>query len=193
MDRKNVLYLSCLVLIITACSPPAQAALVTPTPTLTLSPEETKTATITVTLPGLIETPLASFTPPPGVVEERTEMTYHVVQTGETTRDIAEHYHLSESSIIFSNFELLPNALSPGMTLIIPPVDGFYYMMKEGEDLPEVAHRFRVSIISILGWPENGLDPEIEDIEPGKIIFVPDGKNPHFEWSTATPSSETAP
>jgi len=77
------------------------------------------------------------------------------------------------------------------MTLVIPPIDGFYYLMKDGEDLPEVAHRFGVSIISILSWPENGLDPEIEDVEPGKNLFIPGGKNTHFDWSTAKPPIET--
>jgi hypothetical protein len=68
-------------------------------------------------------------------------------------------------------------------------------MLKDGDSLPEISHRFGVSIISILSWPENGLDQEIEDIEPGKMIFIPGGTNPNFDWSTPTPppGSKTTP
>ena len=191
MSIYKVLFISSLILISTACSPPQLSTPITTSPTSTLAATALITVTSIPTLSGSTGTPEASFTPSPEVIEQRIEMTYHVVQAGETTREIAEQYRLSEASIVYSNFEILPRDLAPGMTLVIPPIDGFYYLMKGGEDLPEVAHRYGVSIISILSWPENGLDPEIEEIEPGKILFIPGGKNTHFDWSTATLPVET--
>jgi hypothetical protein len=55
-----------------------------------------------------------------------------------------------------------------------------------------MAHRFGVSIISIMSWSENGLDREFEEIEPGKILFIPGGKNPDFDRSTPTAPVETS-
>jgi LysM repeat protein len=204
MSKYKVLFISTFILISTACSPPQPSSPITLSPSSTLAATAGKTNTSTATLPRLTDTPEtsitpspevveqrvemtyhASITPSPEVVEQRVEMTYHVVQAGETTRDIAKHYRLSESSIIYSNFEIRPQVLAPGMTLIIPPIDGFYYLMKNDDTLPEVAHRFGVSIISILSWPENGLDQEIEVVESGKFLFIPGGKNSHFDWSTA--------
>jgi LysM repeat protein len=193
MDIKKVLLVPWLILIITACSPAESPPPVTPLPASTFTSTATTAVTPQIASPVQTETPEATIKPSQQTVEARTDMIYHVVQSGETIRGIAEHYNLSVNSIIFSNFEVLPQILAPGMTLIIPPIDGFYYVLKDGDALPEVSHRFGVSIISILSWPENGLDQEIEDIEPGKMIFIPGGTNPNFNWSTPTPPPETVP
>ncbi len=193
MDTKKVLLIPWLILIIAACSPAEPLSPVTPLPTPTHPPVATGTVTPSLASPTSTETPEVRLTPSPEITIPRTGMVYHVVTNGETTRDIAEQYHLSEDSVVYSNFEVLPQDLAPGMTLVIPPVDGFYYIIKDGDALPDLSHQFGVSLISILSWPENGLDQEIEDIEPGKIIFIPGGKNPHFDWSTPTPTAETAP
>jgi LysM repeat protein len=188
---KYTLFIPWLILIIAACTPTNPPSSVTHKPTSTRTTTATMTITMQATIPEPTETPGSTITPSPEVFEPRTEMVFHVVQTGETTQDIAEEYQLSTSSVLYSNFEILPQELAPGMTLIIPPIDGFYYVVKAGEDLPKISHRFGVSIISILSWPENGLDQEIEAIEPGKMLFIPGGKNPDFDWSTATPLAAT--
>ena len=190
---NKVLLVSWLILIVAACTPAELQTPITDTATSTSIPTATITVTPLVALPQPTESLETTTTTSPEVFVPRTGMIYHVVQAGETTRDIAERYHLSEESVVFSNFEVLPQDLAPGMTLVIPPVDGFYYIIKDGDALPDVSHRYGVSLISILSWPENGLDQEVEDIEPGKIIFIPGGKNPNFDWSTPTPLAETAP
>lgn len=135
--------------------------------------------------------PIPTDTRSPEIVETRSEVIYHVVQDGDTLLGIAEKYNLSPESILYSNFEIQPHTLEYGKTLVIPPIDGFYYTWKEGEVLPVVAHRFGVSIISILTWSENGLDRELKEIEPGTILFIPGGKNPYFDWNTPTVPVET--
>jgi len=55
-------------------------------------------------------------------------------------------------------------------------VDGFYYTWEDGETLPKVAHQFDVSILSIVDWDANGLDGQIDEIEPGPTLFIPGGK-----------------
>lgn len=55
--------------------------------------------------------------------------------------------------------------------------------MEDSETLPGIAQRSEFSIISILGWPENEYDQEIEDIHPGKIILIPGGADHQFDWT----------
>jgi LysM repeat protein len=169
-------------LIITACASPEPTAPNTATPTAAITFTPTKTATKTATLSAPTNTTEPTFTPSPEIIAVRTEATYHVVEEGDTLLSLAEKYHLSPESILFSNFDVQPYTLVVGMTLVIPPIDGFYYTWKGGDVLPDLAYRFGVSMISILTWPENGLDREIEEIEPGKILFIPGGKNPYFDW-----------
>ena len=80
-----------------------------------------------------------------------------------------------------------------GTTLVIPPMDGFYYTWKEGESLPKVAHRFDVSILSIMNWQENEMDGQIEQIQPGTSLFIPGGKIPYREWSVPVPTTTLTP
>ena len=124
MSIYKVLFISSL--ISTACSPPQLSTPITTSPTSTLAATALITVTSIPTLSGSTGTPEASFTPSPAVIEQRIEMTYHVVQAGETTREIAEQYRLSEASIVYSNFEILPRDLAPGMTLVIPPIDHLF-------------------------------------------------------------------
>jgi spore germination protein len=124
---------------------------------------------------------------------ERSEVDYYVVKDGDELSNIAQHFNLSPESILFSNFEDSPSALVSGTTLVIPPMDGFYYTWKEGESLPKVAHRFGVSILSIVNWSGNGLDGRIEDIQPGTMLFIPGGKIPYLEWSAPVPTSTPTP
>jgi peptide/nickel transport system substrate-binding protein len=105
---------------------------------------------------------------------KRIELTYYEVQAGETIFDIAKKHDISPEGILHSN-EIPPHVLIPGMVLIIPPIDGFYYTWKDGDDLTALAHRFGVSINSILTWPENGGIHVTDEIETGKLLFIPGG------------------
>ena len=120
---------------------------------------------------------------------ERSDIDYYVVKDGDELSSIAQHFNLSPESILFSNFEDSPGALESGTTLVIPPIDGFYYTWKEGETLPKVAYRFGVSILSSVDWPGNGLDGQIEEIQPGTTLFIPGGTIPYLEWSAPVPTS----
>ncbi len=197
MYSNKVLFIFSLSLTIAACSSSESPSPITTTPTSTLTSTPTIITTNTATLAVPTDTPIPTDTRSPEIVEIRAEVTYHVAQDGDTLLGIAEKYNLSPESILYSNFEIKPHTLESGKNLVIPPIDGFYYTWKEGEMLPVVAHRFGVSIISILTWSENGLDRELKEIEPGTIIFIPGGKNFSFDWNpptapvvTGTPSAK---
>jgi LysM repeat protein len=191
--KLKVLSIVILTLILAACMPVASPLVfvIPPTSTLTSTPTETSTKippTVTPTdpLPD-------STTPSPTVPQERTELVNYVVQDGDTLSSIAEHFSLSLESILFSNSGISPHDLDPGTTLVIPPMDGFYYTWESGETLPKVAHQFDVSILSIVDWHGNGLDRRIDEIEPGTTLFIPGGKISYLKWSLASQSTTPIP
>ena len=124
---------------------------------------------------------------------DRTEITYYVVQESDTLSDIAKRYNLSPESILFSNSFVSLSALETGTTLIIPPKEGFYYTWEEGASLPDIAHRFDVSILSIVNWQGNEMDGQIEEIQPGTSLFIPGGQIPYRKWHEAFPTTTLTP
>ena len=102
-------------------------------------------------------------------------ITYRVMQ-GDSLFAIAKQYNIKPDSILYSNEATLndnPSNLTPGMELIIPPVDGLTYTWKEGDTLEGVADQFKGDLNedktidekdadllreAIVSWPSNDLD-----------------------------------
>jgi len=176
-----------------ACMPVASPLIIVLRPTAhpTLTPTDTSTA-IPPT-PTSTESPPRPLIPSPTAPIDRTDVIHYVVQDEDTLTSIAEYFSLSLESVLFSNSGISPHNLEPGTTLVIPPIDGFYYTCEDGETLPKIAHQFDVSILSIVNWQGNGLNGQIEDIEPGTTLFIPGGKISYLKWGLLNPSPTPSP
>ncbi len=72
------------------------------------------------------------------------------------------------------------------MELNIPPIDGVYYRMEEGDTLEAIASRFEAELEDILNWPGNGLDLVDPDVAPGAYVMVPGGFREFRQWLVPT-------
>ena len=120
---------------------------------------------------------------------DRLTILKYVVQTGDSLFGISNRFGLEPETVLWGNFDVLednPHSLKPGQDLNILPVDGTYYVWKQGDGLVGVADFFGVSAQDILDWPGNLLPQDLDllspDIVPGTPIVIPGGERETVDW-----------
>jgi len=119
--------------------------------------------------------------------------TYTVVQ-GDSLFAIADRYGVKAESVLWFNFDVLrdnPNFLEPGLVLNIPPVDGVLHTYRTGQSLVSIVEQYSYStepsVVDIIEWPGNHLDPYETDIAnpniaDGTLLVVPNGSRELKDW-----------
>ncbi len=95
-------------------------------------------------------------------------------QTGDTLASIAKASGISTQTLIWAN-RLSSEKIKPGWFLVILPVDGVLHKADPNDTIPDIAKKYRADIGTILSY--NLLENE-EDIEPGQLFIVPEGRMP---------------
>jgi LCP family protein required for cell wall assembly len=101
----------------------------------------------------------------------------YMVTTGDNVWSIAYRYRLQPETIVWANPEIesAPDLLVVGQTLIIPPVDGVWHTVVEGDTVQSLAAEFGTTVEKIIAFEGN----EIEDpsyLRVGQQIMIPDGR-----------------
>jgi len=179
------------------------------------SPEFTLTPSSTaVALPDGLSTPVfAAQEASGGVVRQpemnitlspqsapRDEMIKYIVEKGDTIFGIADKFGLKPESVLWSNHYILgetPDGLSIGQELLIFPIDGAVYVWTETDGLNGVSEYFGVTPEDIINYPDNNLNTETigdyanPNIEPGTMLFVPEGTRQTLSWINARDEEAT--
>jgi hypothetical protein len=119
----------------------------------------------------------------------------HLVEFNDSLFALAEAHGLEPESILWSNYDVLqdnPHSLSPGMELVIPPIDGIYYEWQEGDDVDKIAKEFQTEPEMITNWIGNSLDLINPEFEPGMMVMIPEGKRELQQWIIPTIARGTA-
>ncbi|MBN1665520.1 MAG: M23 family metallopeptidase [Anaerolineales bacterium] len=115
----------------------------------------------------------------------RQEALPYTVDIGDSVFAIAQAFGLTPETILWANYDTLkdnPHAISVGMELQIPPVNGVYYQWQAGDRLPEVAARFEAELADILTFSGNRLDLVDPQIQPETWIMIPGGQREFQQW-----------
>ena len=134
-------------------------------------------------------------------------ITYRAVG-GDNLSSIAKQFNIKVDSILYSNEATLndnPWNLSPGMELVIPPVDGLTYTWKDGDTLEAIADKFKSDLNeddkidehdtallrdAIVSWPGNDLDLTNPVVKTGQVIMVPGGHRELVSWTEFIPTTD---
>lgn len=120
---------------------------------------------------------------------ENTKVIKHLVAVNDSMFGLAEKYDLEPESILWSNYDTLqdnPHSLTPGMELLIPPIDGIYYQWEVGDDFDSVASKFQTDPDAIINWIGNDLDLLEPFVEAGEMVMIPGGKRDLQQWIIPT-------
>ncbi|HSJ58809.1 MAG TPA: LCP family protein [Anaerolineae bacterium] len=101
----------------------------------------------------------------------------HTVAPGDNVWSIAQRYWLQPETIVWANPEIqsAPDLLVVGQKLIIPPVDGVWHTVVEGDTVSSLAAEFETTAAKIVGFEGNDLE-EPYILRMGQQIMIPDGK-----------------
>jgi murein DD-endopeptidase MepM/ murein hydrolase activator NlpD len=120
---------------------------------------------------------------------ENTQVITHLVVFNDSMFALAKEFDLEPESILWSNYNVLqddPHALTPGMELLIPPIDGIYYQWEVGDSFESVAVKFKTDPELIKNWIGNDLDLLNPVVEAGQMVMIPEGQRDYQNWILPT-------
>ncbi len=109
----------------------------------------------------------------------------YLVEQGDSVFGIASYFHVEPETVLWSNYDTLrdnPHAITVGMELKVPPVDGVYYQWQEGDTFESIAAAFETDATEILGWGGNKFDLTNPGVEPGSWVMIPGGQREFQQW-----------
>lgn len=108
----------------------------------------------------------------------RSTVITYTVKKGDTLKNIAEKFGITQSTIIWSNDRFYVNAMRVGMEMNILPVNGVYHHLTEPQMIRAIAEEYEVDPYAIIDSEYNTLFGATPDtiLPSGLNIVVPDGK-----------------
>ena len=119
----------------------------------------------------------------------RKDVIYYTIQSGDSVFGISQKFNIKPETILWANKDTLnddPHMISVDQELRIPPIDGVYYKVKEGDTIEKIANDFKVDQEAILDWTPNKIDRTDPQITPDTYIMVPGGQREFQVWVVPT-------
>lgn len=118
----------------------------------------------------------------------RGDVISYTVGSGDSLFGIAKKFNITPETIWWANDTSLenPDAIGPGLSLRIPPIDGVYYQWQEGDTLDGVAGQFEANVEDIVSFIGNKIDLTKPDIDIGQWVMIPGGKGEFKQWVVPT-------
>ncbi|MBT3338331.1 MAG: peptidoglycan DD-metalloendopeptidase family protein [Anaerolineae bacterium] len=113
------------------------------------------------------------------------EVRQYTVARGDSTFSIATEHSIEPETLLWANYDTLedsPDSLRVGQELNIPPVDGIYYQLKEGDTLESIASEFEGDPKEILSWIGNDIDLTDPTLKTDDWVMIPGGSREFVQW-----------
>lgn len=118
---------------------------------------------------GIIAKPQAVETD----LKSRKDITNYVALPGDTIATIAAKFNITSESLLWSN-NISSNNVNAGTSLIIPPVNGIVYTVKDGDTADSLATKYRANKEQIIAYN----DAELSGLKVGEQIIIPGAQQP---------------
>ncbi len=105
----------------------------------------------------------------------RSDVVYHVVESGETISIIAQQYHVSINTILWENRLDDTTLIQPGQKLTILPTTGISYRVQSGDTLVSITNKFGGQVSNIVDFNKIANDSAITQ---SQVLIIPGGKPP---------------
>jgi murein DD-endopeptidase MepM/ murein hydrolase activator NlpD len=119
-------------------------------------------------------------------------VTEYTVQPGDALFSIAKQFKIKPETLLWANRDILkdtPDSLRPGQVLKVPPTDGVYYQVQQGDTLAKITDEFGANLEDVLNWPGNNIDLTDQQVKPGEFVMVPGGHREVVNWIVAVYAS----
>jgi surface antigen len=103
--------------------------------------------------------------------KSKQDIVHYTTVAGDTVDSLATKYNVTANSIRWSN-SISGTALTAGLKLSIPPVNGIIYTVKSGDTPASLAAKYSADVGQII----DANDAEINGLKPGEQIIIPNGK-----------------
>lgn len=104
------------------------------------------------------------------------EIKSYTAVAGDTVGSVAARFGLSADTIKWAN-NLSSDAIEGGKQLVIPPVNGVVYVVKDGDSVDSLANKYQANAQAIISFN----DLELGGLSNGLQIVIPDGIVPENE------------
>ena len=105
------------------------------------------------------------------ITSENNALTRYTSQEGENAITVAAKFGLMPQTVKWAN-GLISDSIPAGTNLIIPVMDGVVYVVKDNDNISNIAEKYKSTISGILA--QNNIDA----ITAGETIFLPGGELP---------------
>ena len=105
--------------------------------------------------------------------KSRFDIQTYVVKPGDTVASIAAAFNITSNSVDWSN-GITGNTVVAGTKLLIPPVNGIVYTVKQGDTAQTLAQKYSADQAEITAFN----DAEISGLQVGEQIIIPNGQPP---------------
>jgi murein DD-endopeptidase MepM/ murein hydrolase activator NlpD len=113
----------------------------------------------------------------------------YTVERGDALFSIAKAFSIKPETLMWANSDILkdsPDSLRVGQVLKVPPTDGVYYQVVEGDSLESISKKFSATLEDVVNWPGNNIDLTSETVKPGDYVMVPGGHREFVQWIIPT-------
>lgn len=107
-------------------------------------------------------------------VKSKQDILHYKTVAGDTVPKVAQKFNITSETVRLSN-GLEGDALSPGMDLLISPINGLVYKVKPGDTPESLAGQYRADMNQIIVFNDVELTKKLK---VGELIVIPDGAAP---------------
>lgn len=104
------------------------------------------------------------------------ELKTYIAVAGDTTASIGDQFGISAQTVKWAN-DLSSDAVEADRTIIIPPVDGVVYTVKDGDSIASIADKYKVDQQRLIMFN----DLEIDGLKNEQRLILPGGVLPETE------------